>query len=556
MMLPASIQWRLPLSYAGIALLTCLVLGGVLITTMQNYYDGLEQDYLEENAHISARRMERLLEHNPNETEYQEEVNRIAIFSRSRVSLYNPQNEQIATSGDVILFDTAPTGTRASNTVSFFDPTDAQTPNIASFFGPTLPSDTTPPSATFHIVISGIRPEDGVGIAARAPQEGAMFAQPVSEPALWIQDSLLGYRFSEAEPLQLSITRSDKESRVALYGRDQTLLGFLELSQGPAVGREIVSTATRITVIASLVAILAAGIAGWWASRNLTAPLIALTEATSAMTNGQLTTRLHWERQDELGTLATAFNSMADQVNHTIQTLKEFVSDAAHELHTPITALQTNLELASSETDAAMQATYIQHSHRLSERLKTLVNGMLDLTRLESTPEQAPFAPVNLITLARYTQTLYASRAEQANLDLILEVPDHPIHILASEKQLLAALENVLDNALKFSPQEGQIVMGIAADDSQARLWVQDHGIGIPEHDLPRLFRRFHRGQNTAAFPGNGLGLVIVKTIIERHRGQVCIESSHQGTTVTIYLPRTPQETPSHDIHHQPTFAN
>jgi two-component system heavy metal sensor histidine kinase CusS len=109
--------------------------------------------------------------------------------------------------------------------------------------------------------------------------------------------------------------------------------------------------------------------------------------------------------------------------------------------------------------------------------------------------------------------------------------------ILGDEVQLRRALSNLLDNALKFTPESGQITVGLGVEGEAARLGVEDTGIGIPAEDLPQLFSRFHRGRNTAAYPGSGLGLAIVKAIVERHQGRVEVISAEGRTRFDLILP-------------------
>jgi signal transduction histidine kinase len=109
--------------------------------------------------------------------------------------------------------------------------------------------------------------------------------------------------------------------------------------------------------------------------------------------------------------------------------------------------------------------------------------------------------------------------------------------VLGEEAELRAALTNLLDNALKFTPEGGRISLGFRQEDGVAVLWVEDTGIGIPEADLPLLFQRFHRGRNAAAYPGSGLGLAIVKAIAERHGGQVQAERAEPGARFILRLP-------------------
>jgi signal transduction histidine kinase len=130
-----------------------------------------------------------------------------------------------------------------------------------------------------------------------------------------------------------------------------------------------------------------------------------------------------------------------------------------------------------------------------------------------------------------------ASQAEQAGLDFTMQLPDSPITVQGDESQLQRALDNVLDNSLKFTPPLGQISLSLAAEGETAVIVVRDSGIGIPADDMPQLFNRFHRGRNTAGYPGSGLGLAIVNKISERHDGRVHVNSGAWGTEVRLILP-------------------
>ncbi|UCC63234.1 MAG: HAMP domain-containing histidine kinase, partial [Anaerolineae bacterium] len=344
-----------------------------------------------------------------------------------------------------------------------------------------------------------------------------------------------GYDLNAETPSQGS--RSDQMVRQSFHDRGGALLGYVELSEGPAYGRQILNSVARGWALAGSVAVLLAALAGWMASRRITRPLLALTDVTGRMAGGDLSARADVKRQDELGLLARSFNQMAAQVEDTVGTLRRFVADAAHELHTPLTALRTNLELVADEQDRGQQRDYVDRAQMQVQRLATLTNILLDLSRLETAPAQQPQAPVNLVDLLQETCELYASRAEQAGLTFSLDLPSDPVTISGAAAQMRQALGNLLDNAIKFTPQAGEIRVGLRREGEWAHLWVQDTGIGIPNADIPQLFSRFHRGGNASAYPGSGLGLAIVKAIVTAHRGHVAVQSTGQGSRFSIEFP-------------------
>lgn len=221
----------------------------------------------------------------------------------------------------------------------------------------------------------------------------------------------------------------------------------------------------------------------------------------------------------------------------TVSTLRRFVSDAAHELNTPLTALRTNLDLAKNERKASLRKKYLEQAIEQSERLERLSNALLDISRLEANMNLQDTVRLDLIRLLREVSERCASSAEQPAIEFHLELPADSVGLLGSETQLRRALENLLDNALKFTPQGGEIRIGLRLEDDFAAIWVGDTGIGVPEDELPNLFQRFHRARNAHGFPGSGLGLVIVKTIVEGHGGSIHVENLERGTRFICRLP-------------------
>ena len=133
----------------------------------------------------------------------------------------------------------------------------------------------------------------------------------------------------------------------------------------------------------------------------------------------------------------------------------------------------------------------------------------------------------------------YASRAEQAGSSFLLEVSEKDVSVLGNQSQLRGALVNLLDNAVKFTPSGGQVSLATHSSAGWVRLTVEDDGIGIPEEDIILLFGRFHRGRNAGEFPSSGLGLAIVRAVVENHGGHIDVSDSNPGTAITVRLPLT-----------------
>jgi len=535
-MIPKSIRWRLPLSYAGIALLAALVLGGVLLIVLRGYYAQRERYHLINNARAIGDTLIPLLAQ-PEVTpeELQAQVESLSFLSQTRVRILDADRQVLADSGP---FSSSririALGSQGSDSDLFFR---------YAFIRPVgeegippdegrLPVEAEGMPETVEIVVTPIFQPTLPPLPTRSIMP-PFPSQRVINSDFSVIGTLQGFDLS-GEAGSTVGRRSNQEARISLYPEPDQLQAIVVLSEGPAYGSEIVSKVAWGWAIAAAVSVILAAAAGWFISRNINAPLLNLTDVTARMAGGDLSARADIASKDEFGLLAHSFNQMAEQVEETVVTLRRFVSDAAHELHTPLTALHTNLELAPDEA-------FVRRAQAQVERLERLTEGLLDLSRVELGGSQEGHAPLELVTLVKQASELYASRAEQAGLAFNLTLPESPVTVRGDRAQLRQVLENLLDNAIKFTPEGGSVGAGIHQHGGQVELWVEDTGIGIPVDDLPRLFDRFHRGGNAAGYPGSGLGLAIAKAIVEHHGGRIEAESVlGEGTRLFFTLPKAP----------------
>ncbi|MDQ3007424.1 MAG: HAMP domain-containing histidine kinase, partial [Chloroflexota bacterium] len=383
-------------------------------------------------------------------------------------------------------------------------------------------------------------PFDGA-IPYSGPASQGDFVVPVSA-------SPYGYGFVVKAEFDPKRTSSQLVS-VPLRTSAGAVLGALEISNGPSYGADVINSVSRAWLLASAFAVVIAALAGWFMSQRVTRPVLALENATRQMEQGDLSVRVHLkdERQQEFLSLANSFNGMAEQVEQTVSTLRAFIADAAHELHTPLTALQTNLELADealapgarTAENASARTLYLSRAQEQSQRLEALVTSLLDLSRIESTQLHHNFAPLDLNQLVSEVSEQFASRAEQTNRLFTLNMPAETLMVNGNEMQVKQVLANLLENALKFTPEDRSITLTLRRLNGDAILTVMDTGIGILPEDLPHMFERFHRGRNASEYAGNGLGLAIVKAIVESYSGRVDAQSKGvgDGSTFSVRLP-------------------
>src|SRR5688572_33127588 len=524
-----SIRWRLPASYGIIALLAALSLGSLMLLALKSYYADQEHRYLLGNAIALQPVLAEILQSDVSEVLMRDQINGLAFLSHTQIRLLDADGYSIADSGIPTNKQFVAVSGGGKGVFPFFGSGPAEAPGAGM---PSVIYVNNGDDASNTIPFNAFNKE--IPYSGPAPEEDIVLS---------VNASPYGYGFvtqSDFDPTR----RSSQAVSVPLIASDGRRLGSLEFSNGPSYGADVMGSVTSAWLVASVFAILVAALAGWFMSKRVTHPVLALEKATRQMEQGDLHARvdLPQERQQEFLSLAHSFNGMAAQVEQTVTTLREFVADAAHELHTPLTALQANIELARDEKNAAERNRYLTHAHEQGRRLEALVQSLLDLSRIEAAESNNGIQRLDFSQLVRELGEQFASRAEQADRAFVLKLPDEAITVVGRQMQLRQVIINLLENALKFTPQNGLISVELKQMENKCSLIVSDTGIGIPLEDQPHLFERFHRGRNASEYAGNGLGLAIVKAIVNGHKGSVTIESQPgQGTQVHVSIPTAPE---------------
>jgi two-component system sensor histidine kinase SenX3 len=222
---------------------------------------------------------------------------------------------------------------------------------------------------------------------------------------------------------------------------------------------------------------------------------------------------------------------------------RDFVANVSHELKTPMGALGLLAETLLGETEPEVARRLAQRIHHEAFRISRVIDDLIDLSRIEneSSPPREP-VPVNLV-LAEAAERVRAA-AEQHAVDLVIEEPPSELTVLGDRRQLTSAIYNLLENAVKFSYENGKVHASAAREGDEAVLRVSDAGIGIPSRDLERIFERFYRVDpgRARATGGTGLGLAIVRHVAANHQGSVQVESREgEGSTFILRLPTQPK---------------
>jgi two-component system, OmpR family, sensor histidine kinase MprB len=255
-------------------------------------------------------------------------------------------------------------------------------------------------------------------------------------------------------------------------------------------------------------------------ARNAIAPVRRLTETAERVTaTRDLSERIPSPGRDELGRLAASFNSMLSTLDESVRAQTQLVADASHELRTPLTSLRTNVEVLqrAENLPEAERARMLAEIRYQAEELSELLADLLDLSRTERvTPE-----PVQLDEVVENALERTRKSANGIRFDTHLE----PTTVSGVSMRLERAVANLLDNAVKWSPPDGTVEVDL----SGGELRVRDHGPGIAQDDLPRVFDRFYRAPSARGVPGSGLGLAIVRQVVEEHGGSVSAENAPDG---------------------------
>lgn len=300
----------------------------------------------------------------------------------------------------------------------------------------------------------------------------------------------------------------------------------------------------------AIVAVIATVVISLWLAKGILEPVKALRQAAVRMAAGDLGQRISTGSDDELGQLGQAFNLMAARLQYIIAQQRDFVANASHELRTPLTTIKLRVEalLGGARHDPAIAERFLAEIESEVNRLGDLIDGLLTLSRVEAGLDNLEMERVDLPLHLGEAVATFSPRAEAAGVTLTLDASLQLPAVRASAPQIRQVIDNLLDNALKYSSSGDIITVSARPTKGQVAVYVTDTGQGIPAADLPHVFERFYRADKARSRSGGpsgtGLGLSIVRSVIEAHGGQISIDSQEgKGTSVRFTLPIYPDDT-------------
>ncbi len=340
-----------------------------------------------------------------------------------------------------------------------------------------------------------------------------------------------------------------------LVQREITVTAVLRVGMPMRATRDAARRSLSILLVAALVIASGVSLVGWLLASNLARPIQVLTQAAGNMERGDLGVRVKPSGPQELRRLTEAFNSMANRLQSSVNELRAFVANASHELRTPLTVVKLRTEAlregALEEPDVATR--FLNEIETEVDRLVRMVNDLLDLSRMEAGMVPAERTPLNLGAIANEVRETFSIRASRAEVSLELDVEAGLPKIMGNEDQVRRVLYNLVENAIKYTPNNGCVEMLLrpGPKENSVRFLVRDTGPGIAPEHLPHVFERFYRAETTVSRPGvargSGLGLAIAKSIVETHGGEIGVSSQMgNGTTFWADFPAvTPESTSS-----------
>ncbi len=303
---------------------------------------------------------------------------------------------------------------------------------------------------------------------------------------------------------------------------------------------------TRALLQIGLLGVLLSTLLGIWLSRSLTEPIKRLALVAEQMAAGNLRQEIPEDRNDEIGLLARQFNEMSRQLQRSFNVitterdrLKDFIADMSHELRTPLTAINTFNELLieGADDDPEVRRRFLFNARKQIQRLNRLSENLLALSRLDSDLVKMEREPGDLRAAIREALNRVTPEAERKGIELRERLPAEPVISSFDAFQLGQALDNLLGNAVKYTPEKGRVEIELEADEDTAYITVRDTGPGIDPGEVEKIFRRFYRGKDQGPNDsGSGLGLAIVRAIIEAHGGRVEVTDPTRAE-FTVELP-------------------
>jgi two-component system OmpR family sensor kinase len=311
---------------------------------------------------------------------------------------------------------------------------------------------------------------------------------------------------------------------------------------GRSVARQMAdlrNTALMLTGVGAGILLLGL-VGGWWLASRAIRPIENISSTAAKISGGDLAQRIDVsETESELGRLASVLNSTFARLDAAFSQQRQFTSDAAHELRTPVSVMLTQTQTSlNRERSAAEYRETVESCQRAAQRMRRLIESLLELAKLDAGQQPMKHARFDLAQTARDCVALIEPLAAARHVKISCDLP--ALECAGDSERLSQVITNLLTNAITYNKENGEVRVEGETKDGSVILRVSDTGLGISAEDLPRVFDRFYRADNSRTSGNTGLGLAISKAIVEAHSGQIEVTSQPEnGTVFTLRLPLT-----------------
>lgn len=355
------------------------------------------------------------------------------------------------------------------------------------------------------------------------------------------------------------VQRNKVFSAAAIRDANGNIQGYLYVVLGGQTYDSIVdmlqsSYILKLWMVAIVVSLLIASLAGFVLFRHITRRVQTLAHSMEHFKQSDfqqsvsLPARFDGRPGDEIDQLGVTFREMSEriiqqvkQLQHSDTSRRELVANVSHDLRTPLASLQGYLETLALKDDQLSEEEkrhYINVAYQHSERLRKLISELFELSTLENQGAQLHFEPFSMSELIQDVSQKFELSAREKNLVISTNIPTQPAFVSADIGLIQRVLENLIENAIKYTPAGGQIGISLVHGNNGVSTSISDTGQGIPESDLPHIFDRFYRVDKYRDEDGTGLGLAIAKRIMQLHNGSIDVASiPDSGTTFSFELP-------------------
>lgn len=352
----------------------------------------------------------------------------------------------------------------------------------------------------------------------------------------------LEYEDREAKERIFTSTGPDEEP-IRVLQHDLNLLGrsfSIFVAESLAESLTMIENFKRFLLFVIPAGILSVTLWGLWITRQSLRPLENFSSRIKIITHKNMNKRIDAEKEvRELRTLARSFDEMLDRLQQAFEAQKRLISDASHELKTPVSVIKTHCDvMLQKERTADELLEVLKKIKAVSDNMGRLIKDLLTLARLDSgILAPGDFKRFSINECVHQAIELTTPMALRKSI-IIKDLLSNDIHIIGDKDKITEAILNILENAINYNKENGTVEITSSVDNNWAKISIKDTGIGIKKEELERIFERFFRSDGVRSKEGTGLGLSIAKAIIEAHRGTIQVESEYgKGSCFILMLP-------------------